>query len=463
MALRTRLAESLHTPRMGVFREGGPMTRILLLNPPAERPIMRDTIHPTAKSAMYIWHPLDLLIQSAHMRDMELRIHDGVVTPGFKALERTLKAFRPDGVFSLVAWPTIDSDMRILRWIKETTGAVIFAEGDITYGQKEVFLEEYSFLDGILADFTSQGFVRRMRGEAPINAAWWENGKVVSDWKRDPVDYGVPRHELLRLDQYYLPYWKPPFASVYGSHGCSSKCSFCPVPDLGAPMFRPLERVIEELEFLYDMGVRKVFFREATFNLSATNTIRLCETIARRFPGMRFTCWFRPNPLSREIVDAMADAGFEYAHIGVETGSAEFLRALNKDFELADVPRAVEMMKRRGIKTIGHFMIGVPGEREKDRRETIRYLRKTRLSVVSVGAYEESFGAKLRHDAATRQSDRILRWRLIQMMAAFYTRLDRWPGFFGFVEDAGHLAVSLFRFADYLLSMRLFPRVSAWS
>ena len=105
------------------------MKKVLLLNPPYIRPIMRDTFHPTSKSLLYIWHPLDILIQSGRLCDFDLRIHDGVVNNGMEPLDRLLREFKPDAVLSLVAYPTLKSDMELLESIKKTYGSTIFAVG----------------------------------------------------------------------------------------------------------------------------------------------------------------------------------------------------------------------------------------------------------------------------------------------------------------------------------------------
>ena len=117
------------------------MKKVLLLNPPYERPIMRDTFHPTSKSLLYIWHPLDILVQSGYLSDFELKIHDGVVDNRTSSLNNLVRDFGPDAVLSLVAYPTLKSDLKILKQIKETCGPAIFAVGDVTYGEKEKFLQ----------------------------------------------------------------------------------------------------------------------------------------------------------------------------------------------------------------------------------------------------------------------------------------------------------------------------------
>ncbi|MFH1539103.1 MAG: radical SAM protein [bacterium] len=439
------------------------MKKVLLLNPPYSRPIMRDTFHPTSKSLLYIWHPLDLLIQSGYLSDYDVRLHDGVVDNRMSSLNSLLEEFRPDAVLSLVAWPTLKSDMELLERIKKTYKPVIFTVGDITYGEKEKFLETYPFLDGILADYTSRGFTQYLSGEPVKNAAWREDGDILTEWTHEPMDYGCPRHDLLDLSRYYLPYWKPPFGSVYTSHGCPAKCKFCVAPGWGPTRFRKHEAVLEELEFLDSLGVSKIFFRDGSFNQKPRYMMGLLEEVARRLPGRRLTTWFKPRPLNDEMAKVMKAAGFQFVHMGVETGSPDFLRRIGKDFELEDVEPGIEILHRNGIKVVGHFMLGVPGETEEDYRLTVRFLKKTKLDVISFGVFEYSFGITLKEGESEPilvRDDRKLRFRLLYLMFRFFLSPGRWRRIY-FFEDIFHLSQSIPRVIQYAANLRLYPRFKA--
>jgi len=439
------------------------MKRVLLLNPPYARPLMRDTFHPTAKSTLYLWHPLDLLIQSGYLRGFDVRLFDGVVDRRNGALDELLRDFRPDAVLSLVSFPSLEADMALLRRIKTEQHAVVFAVGDITYGEKEAFLERHPFVDGILPDYTSKAFAQFLRGETIRNGIWRDDGAIRSNADHEPIDYDTPRHDLLDLTRYYLPYWEPPFASAYTSHGCPAKCIFCVAPGWGAPRFREHDRVLDELESLRGLGVRKVFFRDGSFNQWARNTVSLCEKIAARFPDhFRFTTWFKPKPLSDEMAAAMKAAGFQYVHLGCETGSPDFLRRLGKDFAVEDVEPAVAMLHRHGIKVVGHFMLGLPGQTEYDNQLTARFLKKTRLDVISFSVFEYSYGIKIKKepDGPVVADDRSIKRQLLSLYSTFYLRPRRWPRIW-FFENWHHFLRFVPRALKYLFELRLYPKFKA--
>lgn len=438
------------------------MKKVLLLNPPHPKPLMRDTFHPTSKSALYLWHPLDLMIQSGYLKGFDVRMHDAVVDRDPASLRRLLESFHPDAVLSLVAFPTLASDLACLKEIKDRYGSVLFAVGDVTYGERELFLEKHPFIDGILNDFASRAFSQYLRGEEVKNAIWRQDGRIRVEGTREPMDYDCPRHDLLDLSQYYLPYWKPPFGSVYATHGCNAKCKFCVAPGWGPTRFRNREAILEEIGFLRSLGVHKVFFRDGAFNQAPRYMMKLCEGIARNYPGMRLTTWFKPKPLTDEMARVMKEAGFQFVHIGCETGSPDFLRRIGKDFEVKDVAPAVETLHKHGIKVVGHFMAGVPGETEEDFRLSARYLEKTQLDVVSFSVFEYSFGIELKQGDGipVQADDKKLKRQLLYLYSRFYLRPDRWPRIY-FFEDIPHLLQSIPRALRYVADLRLYPRFKA--
>ncbi|MBF0206839.1 MAG: radical SAM protein [Oligoflexia bacterium] len=447
--------------------------KVLLLNPPYFRPIMRDTFHPTSKSALYIWHPLDLLIQSGYLTDCDLQIYDGVINKNPAYLNDFLKQFRPDAVLSLISFPTLNSDLQLLKLIKEKYRAIIFAVGDITYGEKESFLIDRPYIDGILADYTSKGFAQYLKGVQIKNAAWREGNNIKSEWTHEDIDYRTPRHDLLNMNAYYLPYWQAPFASVYTSHGCPAKCKFCVAPGWGIPRFRTTDAVIEEIDFLYKRGIRKIFFRDGSFNQAPKIMINLCEQLASRYQDLKITTWFKPKPLNETMAQSMRAAGFQYVHIGVETGSADFLRKIGKDFDLHEVAPAIDLLHKYGIKVVGHFMLGVPGETKKEIGLTAKYLAKTKLDVISFSVFEYSYGISIRNELMSKSKtededyaqkaiprhadDNFIKIILIYLLSRFYCKPSRWSKIY-FFESISHLMSSLPKIAQYIFDLRLYPR-----
>ncbi len=433
--------------------------RVLLLNPPSKVPLMRDCFAVTSKSSLYLWHPLDLLVQAGHLSGHDLAVLDCTASRlGPREAHARIDAFRPEAVLSLVGHPVLDEDLAFLETVKRKHGCVVFASGDETYGKRAAFLEEHPFVDGVLFDFVSSGFKRFLESGEVHGAACRVSGRVVVDERVDDLDYGIPRHEIFPLRRYYLPYWERPFASVYTSHGCNQRCSFCMVPGLGRPRFRPQEQVIDELKRLSAQGVTNVFFRDASFNLSAKRTEALCGEIASTVE-VRFASWVKPRPLSDGLVAAMRDAGSYVVHIGIETGSDALLAKMGKGFTVADAVRCVDLFKAHGIRVVGHFLLGLEGESEASIADTLALLRDVQLDLVSVSIFEERYGTGA--SQRSRLSDAELKRQTLRAYRTFYLRPGRLRDLRRFVESPRHLVQALYRGSSYLGHLRLYPRFAA--
>ncbi len=82
----------------------------------------------------------------------------------------------------------------------------------------------------------------------------------------------------------------------------------------------------------------------------------------RRGVPMRWTCLSRVDGLTPELARLMKRAGCIRVYLGLESGSDETLRLMNKRVTVDQGARAVRLFSQAGIGTAGFFMVGYPGE-----------------------------------------------------------------------------------------------------
>lgn len=75
----------------------------------------------------------------------------------------------------------------------------------------------------------------------------------------------------------------------------------------------------------------------------------------------------------------MAESGCKGVFLGVESGSPSVLKNMNKAAAADQYRRGIGLLKRAGILTFGSFITGFPGETEETVRETIDFIRETRV------------------------------------------------------------------------------------
>ena len=87
-----------------------------------------------------------------------------------------------------------------------------------------------------------------------------------------------------------------------------------------------------------------------------------CREIIEREVPLSWTCLSRVDRLTPEFINFMKQAGCVRVFLGLESGSDETLRLMNKRVTVKQGMRAVNLFSKAGIGTAGFFMVGYPGE-----------------------------------------------------------------------------------------------------
>ncbi len=214
--------------------------------------------------------------------------------------------------------------------------------------------------------------------------AYKENGEVI----RTP-----PRDVISDLDKLPMPDYS--YASrllkdykmgfLVTSRGCPVRCTFCSTSSYwgqGVRMY-PVTRVVDEMEMVIsEFGVQKIFFYDDTFNLGIERVKAICKEIMDRGIKVEWACQCRVTPVSQDMIACMVEAGCRHISWGVESGSQEILRIINKQISLPQIINALELSKKfNDVMSTGIFlMVGNPGETVETINETVNLLNNLPLS-----------------------------------------------------------------------------------
>ena len=72
------------------------------------------------------------------------------------------------------------------------------------------------------------------------------------------------------------------------------------------------------------------------------------------------------------MAQMMKEAGCQRVYLGLETGSENTLKVMNKQATLEEGINAVLLFHRAGIEVAGFFIVGYPGETRADIEETFK-------------------------------------------------------------------------------------------
>jgi anaerobic magnesium-protoporphyrin IX monomethyl ester cyclase len=169
------------------------------------------------------------------------------------------------------------------------------------------------------------------------------------------------------------------------TRGCAGKCRFCGSPRFWGPKVRSHSPayMVEMLERLAQKGVRFFYFCDDTLTQNPAKVKEVCQKIITKNLAITWVAISRVNFINRSMLDLMAKAGCIQISYGVESGSADIRRYLNKHITDAQIKKAFSVTMRRGILARAYFIYGCPGESKQTIGQTIELMHQIRpLSVI---------------------------------------------------------------------------------
>jgi radical SAM superfamily enzyme YgiQ (UPF0313 family) len=155
---------------------------------------------------------------------------------------------------------------------------------------------------------------------------------------------------------------KFPFGYVLASRGCPYNCDFCsnPVWKLNKPWLRlrSPENVAQEIEWLYAMGIREIWFTSDELNPTLDFPIQLFKKIAQLgHKDLFMQCHLRVDKVTDELARALKSANCWLVHLGVESANQRVMDGIGKHTTLEQVSHALEVFKRHGIRVFCYMML----------------------------------------------------------------------------------------------------------
>jgi tRNA-2-methylthio-N6-dimethylallyladenosine synthase len=174
-------------------------------------------------------------------------------------------------------------------------------------------------------------------------------------------------------------------AWVQISMGCNSKCAYCIVPSVrGRERSRRPGEIIAEVERLSRDGVREITLLGQNVNSYGRDLLpdirtefgellRACDAV-EGIERIRFTSP-HPKDFRRPVIEAMAECASvcEHAHLPLQSGSTQILKAMRRTYSRERYLRLAEEM-RAAIPDLAlgtDLIVGFPGETDEDFGQTV--------------------------------------------------------------------------------------------
>jgi tRNA-2-methylthio-N6-dimethylallyladenosine synthase len=204
---------------------------------------------------------------------------------------------------------------------------------------------------------------------------------------RPVVDISFP--EIEKFDHLPQPRAEGATAFVSIMEGCSKYCSFCVVPyTRGEEVSRPFESVMAEIRELADQGVREIHLLGQNVNayrgpmddgtLCDLATLIYCIAELDDVERIRFTT-SHPLEFNDALIEAYRDVPklAHYLHLPVQSGSDRILMAMKRGYTALEFKQKIRKLRavRPGISISSDFIVGFPGETERDFEATMNLIR----------------------------------------------------------------------------------------
>lgn len=213
----------------------------------------------------------------------------------------------------------------------------------------------------------------------------------------DLLETPVPRWELADFKRYAT-------MNIQYSRGCPYDCDFCNITVLFGrrPRTKTAEQIIAELDSLHRLGWRgSIFFVDDNFigNRKKIKTEILPALIAWRNgkTGFSFSTEVSINLADDpELMQMMAEAGFESVFVGIETPDEICLEECNKIQNRGrDMVESVKRIQRAGMQVQGGFIVGFDHDTPSIFQRQIEFIQKSGIAAAMVGLLQAPHGTRL--------------------------------------------------------------------
>jgi len=193
------------------------------------------------------------------------------------------------------------------------------------------------------------------------------------------------------------------------TEGCDNRCSYCMIPSIrGNLRSRPVEDLLREAVHLEARGVRELSLIAQDLTAYGndlgpqTQLAPLLEGLLREttIPWLRLL-YLYPSGIDERLLGLMAENEriVPYLDIPFQHVSSRVLQQMNRRYTSDDLYRLIERIRRYlpevALRTT--FLVGFPGETERDIDELTTFLADARLDHVGVFPYANEEGCGSEH------------------------------------------------------------------
>ena len=170
--------------------------------------------------------------------------------------------------------------------------------------------------------------------------------------------------------------------------GCDKFCHFCVVPYTRGPEYsRPFNQILDEAKYLAESGTQEIILLGQNVNAYNNEKYRLSDLIIEieKLAGIkriRYTT-SHPKDMTDDLIEVYKHSKklMSLVHLPVQSGSNKILDLMNRKHNISEYYKIYDRLKEinSDIHFSSDFIIGYPGEEEKDFNATFELIQKIKF------------------------------------------------------------------------------------
>lgn len=304
-----------------------------------------------------------------------------------RKFEKALAEHKKDLIyvgFSCLTGPPIMSTLKASKLVKDAKIPVVWGGTHASILPSECLKEEE--IDFIVigeGECTSFELADELRKEeqnfSKIDGLGYsKNGKLYFNAKRKPItniDEFSPAYDLLDMEEYMMrEFGCKRVLPIITSRGCPYQCGFCYVNAVHGNRWKShnVSFVLNQAnELKKKYKIDGIYWYDDNFFVNRKRGKEIIEKI-------KLPCFgeIRADYINSDMAKWLQMNNFRTVLIGAESGSERVLRYIRKDLKKKSIQDAVRVLKGTGILVDLCFVTGFPTETEKEREETLNFIKQ---------------------------------------------------------------------------------------
>ena len=260
---------------------------------------------------------------------------------------------------------------RVKKRFKNKKKPIVVVTGCVAQAEGEILLDKEKYIDAVIGPQSYHDFNKTI-------LKLEKNSKKINSTNFDVIEK-FDKLNLIKNSNSKVS----SFLTV--QEGCDKFCKFCVVPyTRGAEYSRSIQELYNECKNLVDNGVKEITLLGQNVNAYNFKGKKLSDLIKeisdiKKLERIRYTT-SHPVDFSEDLIELykVSNKLMPLIHLPVQSGSNYILQKMNRNHTVEEYLNLIERLKKTNplVKFSSDFIIGYPGETDKDFNKTLELLKR---------------------------------------------------------------------------------------